>query len=61
MAKAASFFTKFAPMYVSRVVDALSEGKACPEDDTFCTLDPRAPGDHPELKVRVVLCLCHVL
>jgi hypothetical protein len=55
MAKAASFFTKFAPMYVSRVVDALSEGKACPEDDTFCTLDPRAPGDHPELKVRVVL------
>ena len=28
MAKAASFFTKFAPMYVSRVVDSLSEGRS---------------------------------
>lgn len=42
MAKAASFFTKFTPLYITRVVDNLAEGRACPEDDSFCTLDPRA-------------------
>ena len=46
MAKAASFFTKFAPVYVTRVVDALAEGKSCPEDDSFCSLDPKLkPGE----------------
>jgi len=47
MAKAASFFTKFAPVYVSRVVDLLSEGKSCPEGDSFCSLDPRAKAGEP--------------
>lgn len=42
MAKAAAFFTKFTPHYITRVVDSLSEGRACPEDDSFCTLDPRS-------------------
>lgn len=41
MAKAASFFTKFAPVYVTKVVDSLAEGKACAEDDSFLTLDPK--------------------
>lgn len=45
MAKAASFFTKFTPFYVTRVVYNLAEGKSCPEDDTFCYLDPRARGN----------------
>lgn len=40
VAKATSFFTKFHPLYVSRVVDLLSEGRQCPENDTFCTIDP---------------------
>lgn len=40
VAKATSFFTKFHPLYVSRVVDLLSEGRQCPENDTFCTVDP---------------------
>eukprot|EP00981_Chlorochromonas_danica_P007329 scaffold1690_cov177-Ochromonas_danica.AAC.6 len=37
--KAAAFFTKFIPFYVSRVVDSLAEGR---EDESFCYLDPRA-------------------
>ena len=41
MAKAASFFTKFASLYVTKVVDNLSEGRSCAEDESFCTLDPR--------------------
>jgi len=41
MAKAASFFTKFAPVYVTKVVDSLAEGRSCPEDDSFLTLDPK--------------------
>ena len=31
MAKAASFFTKFAPVYVTKVVDSLAEGKELSE------------------------------
>lgn len=47
MAKAASFFTKFAPVYVTKVVDSISEGKSCLEDDTFVTLDPKLKvGEH---------------
>jgi hypothetical protein len=42
MSKATSFFTKFTPLHVSRVVDNLSEGRACVEADTYCTVDPRA-------------------
>jgi hypothetical protein len=42
MAQATSFFTSFNPLYVSRVVDNLSEGRSCVEADTFCTVDPRA-------------------
>ena len=41
VAQATSFFTKFSPLYVSRVVDNLSEGRACTEADTFCSIDPR--------------------
>lgn len=53
MAKAASFFTKFTPYYVTRTVHNLAEGRSCPEDDTFLYLDPRsrdntlAPGIGP--------------
>ena len=51
MAKAASFFTKFTPHYITRVVDNLSEGRACVEEDTFSLLDPRGrPGEGAELK-----------
>lgn len=53
MAKATAFFTKFTPHYVTRVVDSLSEGRACVEEDTFCLLDPRCragEGASAELK-----------
>jgi len=42
MAKATSFFTKFSPYYVTRLVDNLAEGRACPEDESFCYFDPRS-------------------
>jgi hypothetical protein len=40
-------------MYVTRVAEALSEGRACQENDTYCTLDPRklgtsAPGSNEQ-------------
>lgn len=41
MAKAAAFFAKFSPYYVTRVVDNLSDGRPCIEEDTFTFLDPR--------------------
>lgn len=49
MAKAAASLslTKFTPYYVTRVVDSLSEGRSCPEDDSFCMLDPRAKVGEP--------------
>lgn len=40
IAKAASFFTKFTPYYVTRIVYNLAEGRGA-EDETFVTLDPR--------------------
>ena len=42
IAKAASFFTKFTPYYVTRTIVALAEGRSCPEDDLFLYLDPRS-------------------
>ncbi|KAJ1424134.1 Sec1-like protein [Ochromonadaceae sp. CCMP2298] len=42
IAKAASYFTKFTPYLLSRTALNLAEGRACPEDDTFLYLDPRA-------------------
>jgi sec1 family domain-containing protein 1 len=33
----------FTALPLSRVVDNLAEGRACPEDDSFCYLDPRLP------------------
>jgi hypothetical protein len=47
MAKATSFLAKFSPMAVTRVVDALSEGRACSEMDTYAYLDPRRPANAP--------------
>jgi hypothetical protein len=47
MAKATSFLAKFSPMAVTRVVDALSEGRACSEMDTYAYLDPRKPANAP--------------
>jgi hypothetical protein len=47
VAQATSFFTKFHPLYVSRVVDLLSEGRSCPENDTFVTVDPRVKSTDP--------------
>lgn len=47
MAKAASFFTKFTPFYVTRTVHNLAEGRSCPEDDTFLYLDPRSRDNTP--------------
>jgi hypothetical protein len=52
MAKAASLFAKFIPVYVTRVVDNLSEGRACAEDDSFCLLDPRNGDTVPEKGMR---------
>lgn len=42
--KATSFFSKFIPFYVSRVVDSLTEGR---DDESFCFLDPRSPSAVP--------------
>jgi hypothetical protein len=42
MAKAASLFSKFVPLHVTRVVDALAEGKPCAESDSYLCLDPKA-------------------
>jgi hypothetical protein len=51
IAKAASFFTKFASLYVTKVAENLSEGRSCAEDDSFCILDPRQrQGDASEFK-----------
>jgi hypothetical protein len=47
MAKAASFFTKFTPYYVTRTVHSLAEGRACPEDESFLYLDPRSRDNAP--------------
>ena len=47
MAKAASFFTKFTPYYVTRTISNLGDGRSCPEDDLFVYLDPRSPTNHP--------------
>lgn len=44
VAKATSFFAKFAPMHVTRIAEALAEGRSCPENDTYCSLDPRRLG-----------------
>mmetsp|Transcript_8618 Transcript_8618/g.12859 ORF Transcript_8618/g.12859 Transcript_8618/m.12859 type:complete len:651 (-) Transcript_8618:37-1989(-) len=41
MARASALFAKFSPLPVTRVVDNLAEGRSCPEDDTYCCLDPR--------------------
>lgn len=41
MAKAASLFSKFAPLHVTRVVDSLAEGKPCTENDSYLCLDPK--------------------
>ena len=41
MAKATSFFAKFSPMQVTRITEALAEGRACQENDTYVLLDPR--------------------
>eukprot|EP00607_Mallomonas_marina_P005043 CAMPEP_0182425634 /NCGR_PEP_ID=MMETSP1167-20130531/12086_1 /TAXON_ID=2988 /ORGANISM="Mallomonas Sp, Strain CCMP3275" /LENGTH=430 /DNA_ID=CAMNT_0024606513 /DNA_START=765 /DNA_END=2057 /DNA_ORIENTATION=+ len=52
MAHATSFLTtKFSPAYVTRVTYSLAEGKQCPEEDSFCMLDPRAkPNDLVDLR-----------
>jgi sec1 family domain-containing protein 1 len=42
MAKAQSFFTKFSPLYVSQIVDSLSEGRTSSDTEHFITIDPRA-------------------
>jgi len=42
MAKAAALFGKFVPLHVTRVVDALAEGKPGPESDSYLCLDPKA-------------------
>lgn len=52
ISKAASFFVKFAPVYVTRVVELLAEGKACAEDDMFCTLDPRLRAGDSVLELK---------
>ena len=41
LSKATSYFTKFTPLYFTRVVDNLAEGRSCAEDDSYCYLDPR--------------------
>ena len=41
VAKATSFFVKFSPMQVTRISESLAEGRACQENDSYITLDPR--------------------
>lgn len=41
MAKATSLFSKFNAMYVTRIVELLSEGRSCAEDDSFTYFDPK--------------------
>ena len=55
MAKATSFFTKFTPYYVTRIVDNLAEGRACPEDETFNIFDPRSRDGTVASKVNITL------
>ena len=52
MAKAASsFFTKFSPAYVTRVTDNLSEGRSCPEEESWGAYDARLKmGENVDLK-----------
>lgn len=40
IAKATTFFAKFSPMYITRVVDALAESRQGIENDSFCYFDP---------------------
>jgi len=47
MAKATSLFSKFGSLYVTQVVDALSQGRNCPENDSYCSLDPRVAAGAP--------------
>eukprot|EP01034_Spumella_vulgaris_P023349 gene23349-29562_t len=42
ISKATQFFAKFTPYYITRVVDNLAEGRACPEADSFTYFDPKA-------------------
>lgn len=35
----------FTPLPFTRVVDNLAEGRSCPEDESYCYLDPRLPAN----------------
>mgnify|MGYP003385786628 FL=1 len=42
LAKATTFFSRFNPLLVTKIVDSLAEGRSCPENETYCCLDPRS-------------------
>ena len=42
LAKATTFFSKFSPMYITKVVESLSEGRNCIENNTYNYLDAKA-------------------
>ena len=39
-------------MHVTRVAEALAEGRSCSENDTYCTLDPRSSGQTAQTPVN---------
>ena len=51
--KAASFFAKFVMMYITKIVDNLSDGRIGPEEETFCYLDPKLrPGEAAPITIN---------
>jgi hypothetical protein len=42
LAKATTFFSKFNPLLVTKIVDSLAEGRVCAENESYCCLDPRS-------------------
>jgi hypothetical protein len=46
LAKATSFFTKFTPYNITRIVSTLADGKGGLEDETFVYFDPKQTGNN---------------
>lgn len=42
LAKATNFFSKFSPMFVTKVVESLAEGRSSNENSTYCYFDAKA-------------------
>lgn len=50
---AASWFAKFVALWITKVVDNLTEGRGTPEDESFVYFDPKLrPGENPTIDAR---------